>query len=59
MLKLKQYFCKHDFIQIGKHKHTSQNLYQCKKCNVFYIYHLGINTGYKCKTPNIGGWIKI
>lgn len=58
-LKLRQYFCKHDFTYLTKHKTTSQNLWQCKKCSVYYIQHWGIGIGYKCKEPNIKGWEKI
>ncbi len=56
MLKIKQYFCEHVYRRIGEHEHTQQNLYQCRKCEVFYIKHYGIGISYKCKTPNIGGW---
>lgn len=57
MLKLRKYFCKHDFRYIAKHNSTSQNLWQCEKCKVYVIQHWGIGTHYKCKEPNIGGWI--
>ena len=56
ILKLRQYLCKHDFIQIGKHISTSQNLWKCKKCDIYYIQHWGMGVGYKCKTPNLDGW---
>ncbi|MBB6445825.1 hypothetical protein HNR53_002474 [Bacillus benzoevorans] len=58
MLNLKQYFCNHDYQCIAEHKSTQSNLWKCKKCNVYYIQHYGIGIGYKCKVPNIGGWIK-
>lgn len=57
MLKLKQYFCRHDFEFKAKHKSTSQNLWQCKKCGVYIIQHWGLNNYYKCKELNIDGWI--
>jgi len=59
MLKLRQYLCKHDFKLIAKHKCTSQNLWQCKKCGVFVIQHWGIGLNYKCKVPNICGWVEV
>jgi hypothetical protein len=59
MLKLKQYFCKHDYSCIAEHSSTQSNLWKCKKCGVFYIQHYGINVGYKCKIPNVGGWVDV
>lgn len=59
MLKLKQYICRHDFKHIAQHRSTKQNLWKCRKCDVFVIQHWGIGTHYKCKTPNIEGWIHI
>jgi hypothetical protein len=56
MLKLKQYFCKHDFKLIAKHNSTQQNLYQCNKCKAYKIQHHGINCEYVCKSPNIKDW---
>ena len=58
MLKLKQYFCRHKFKVIARQKDTQQNLWKCPKCGVFCIQHYGIGLSYKCKAPNIGGWIK-
>lgn len=57
MLKLKQYFCKHDYKYLANHKSTQQNLWTCERCDVFVIQHYGIVAHYKCKEPNIGGWI--
>ena len=59
MLKLRQYFCKHNFVVIAQHAHTQSNLWKCRKCKVYYIQHYGIGLGYKCKVPNVGGWIKL
>ena len=59
MLKVKQYICKHDFRVIAQHQSTQSNLWQCKKCDVYYVQHYGINVGYKCKVPNIGGWEEV
>lgn len=56
MLKLKQYFCSHHHQFIGKHRYAQQNLWQCKKCDVFIIEHFGIGLSYACKTPNIDNW---
>ncbi|MCK9198087.1 MAG: hypothetical protein M0P49_00620 [Bacilli bacterium] len=58
ILKLKQYFCNHKFGLIATHKTSSQNLWQCPKCGVFYIQHWGIGIGYKIKTPNLDNWVK-
>jgi hypothetical protein len=57
ILKLKQYFCRHDFKYIARHQSTSQNLWECKKCQVYVIQHWGLDTHYKCKEPNIDGWL--
>ena len=56
MLKLIQYFCKHDFKCIARHESYSENLWKCTKCGIYYIQHYGIGIGYKCQIPNIGGW---
>lgn len=56
VLKLKQYFCRHDYKLIGKHQSTSQNLWQCFKCEVFVIQHWGLGISYKSKTPHLSGW---
>jgi hypothetical protein len=56
MLRLKQYFCRHQWDAIAKHRSANESLYQCKRCAVFFIFHHGLFIGYKCKTPNIGGW---
>ena len=58
MLKLKQCLCRHDFILIAEHNSTSQNLWQCSKCDLYYIQHWGLGIGYNCKKPNINGWVK-
>lgn len=57
MLKIRQYFCKHDYELVATHGSTSQNLWQCKKCDVFVVQNWGVGLYYKCKEPNIGGWI--
>lgn len=57
MLKLKQYLCKHDYEYLAREKDTSQNLWQCKKCKVFYVQHWGIGVGVKCKDYPIMNWI--
>lgn len=59
MLKLRQYFCKHDFKCIGKHEICQENLWRCIKCETYYIQHYGMGIGYKCQIPNIGGWRKV
>ena len=56
-LKIHQYFCRHSFEFKAKHKSTSQNLWQCGKCNVYCIQHYGIGVHYYNKTPHINGWI--
>lgn len=59
MLKLKQYFCRHDYGIIAEHEQTQSNLWKCKKCNLYFVQHYGIDVGYKCKVPNIGGWVRV
>ena len=54
---IKQFFCRHNFIYLAKHKSTQQNLWMCDKCGIHLIQHYGIGVHYKCKQPNIGGWI--
>lgn len=56
MLKIKQYFCKHDFYRIAEHEHVKQNLWECSKCRVYCIQQWGIGTHYFCKKQNITGW---
>jgi ribosomal protein L37AE/L43A len=55
-LKLKQYFCNHDFYYTARHKTVSQNLWKCRKCGVYYIQSYLLDIGYKSKTPHIDGW---
>jgi hypothetical protein len=57
MLKLKQYFCRHNFEHIAKHKCSQQNLWRCTKCGVFVIQHYGLDLSYKSQTPQLEGWI--
>ena len=56
LLKIKQYFCNHDFYKRAEHNHTSQNLWECSKCEVYCVQHWGIGLHYFCKSPNISGW---
>ena len=49
MLKLKQYFCKHDLFLLARHKIVSEELYQYSKCGVYEIRHTGILTRFKTK----------
>jgi len=56
---IRQMICRHNYKVIAKHRHTQSNLWQCDKCNVFYIQHYGIWVGYKCRVPNIGGWVAV
>lgn len=57
MLKLKQYLCKHDYKYLAKNKHISENLWQCKKCGVYYIQHWGLGIGFKSKNIGNAKWI--
>lgn len=59
MLKLRQYFCKHDYKQIAYHLSSAQNLWQCSKCKVFYIQHWGMGIGVAMKIPNLDGWVRL
>lgn len=57
MLKLKQYFCKHDFYLIAKHRIVSENLYKCSRCNVYMARHMGIGVSFKTKElPSKSKW---
>ncbi|AEZ50464.1 hypothetical protein F400_gp017 [Bacillus phage BCD7] len=58
MGRIRQFFCTHDYKHIADHNCSQQNLWQCKKCKLYYIQHYGIGIGYSCRVPNIGGWIK-
>ena len=49
MLRLKQYFCKHNLTCIGINKNCQENLWYCNKCDVYYIQHYGIGIGYFTK----------
>ncbi|OZT77126.1 hypothetical protein CFN03_08605 [Salinicoccus roseus] len=55
-IKLKQFFCRHNWKHIAPHKHTSQDLYQCQHCYIYLIHHRGINASYKSRDSHIGGW---
>lgn len=57
MLKLRQYLCKHDYEYIARNKHISENLWQCKKCKVYYMQHWGLGIGYKSKTKGNATWV--
>jgi hypothetical protein len=57
MLKIKQYFCRHNFELYAKHGSSSQNLWKCTKCHVYCIQHYGIGVHYLHKTPHITGWL--
>ena len=57
VLKLRQYFCRHDFTHVACHRSSMQNLWMCDKCEVFVIQHWGLGIHYKHKTPHIDGWI--
>ena len=56
-LKINQYFCKHDYTLVAKHRSVSENLWKCEKCHVYYIQHWRLGLGYKSRTPHIEGWI--
>ena len=57
MLKIRQYFCKHDFNLLAKHKIVSEDLYQCSKCGVYMVRHRGIGVSFKSKEfPLCGKW---
>lgn len=58
VLKIRQYLCRHDYICIARHKSTSQNLWKCSKCGVYYIQHWGLGIGYACVKPNLNGWVE-
>lgn len=55
-LYLKQYLCRHKFRYIARHKHTSQNLWICDKCEVYCIQHWGLGAYYYSKTPHLSNW---
>jgi hypothetical protein len=57
VLRIRQYFCRHKFKHIAKHRAVSENLWQCPKCQVYCIQHWGIGVHYYSKTPHINGWI--
>ena len=57
--RIRQLFCKHGWVRLARHKSSSQNLFQCQKCKLFHIYHVGLCIGYNTKEPNLGGWISL
>ncbi len=57
MLKIKQYFCNHNFYLLAQHRIVSEDLHQCIKCGVYMVRHRGIGVDYKCKEfPLCGNW---
>lgn len=50
MLKLRQYFCRHNFKLKVKHRHTNQTLSICKKCGVYKTSHDGLILEFKHKS---------
>lgn len=51
MLKLRQYFCRHDFKYLARHKSVSENLWCCPKCNVYCVQHWKLGLHYKTNDP--------
>ncbi len=45
--KLKQLLCKHNFEFVGKNKYINENLWQCRKCGIYYIQYYNLGIGYK------------
>lgn len=56
---MKIFKCKHDYKLKAEHETTQSHLWQCKKCKLYYVQHYGIDVGYTCKVPNIGGWVRV
>lgn len=52
------WFGRHDYEYVARHRSSSQNLWWCRRCGLFYIQHWGLGIGYTHKTPHIGGWVK-
>ncbi|MGJ0847375.1 hypothetical protein ACR77J_11860 [Tissierella praeacuta] len=52
-LKIKQLFCKHKFVYLGKHKDIQEHLWQCTKCRIFLVKNTGILVSYKTNRPDI------
>ena len=57
MLKLKQYLCKHDYKYLARNRDINEYLWQCNKCKVYYVGHLGTMASFKSKTKPKGNWI--
>ena len=57
MRTLKQRFCKHKYLVLGENKIVSEFLYQCKKCKLHAVSHMGVGIEYKTdKFPTNKGW---
>lgn len=54
---LRQFFCRHDFRIEACHKHVSENLYQCTKCSVYFVWHWGLGLGFKSKSCPGEDWL--
>jgi len=56
MLKLKQYFCRHDFKVVGIHRNINSRLSRCSKCGVYEHLHMGIMCSFKTNDINPDEW---
>ena len=57
ILKLNQYFCKHDYKYLAKNKHINENLWWCPKCRVYYVQYWMLGIGFKCKLPRFNDYL--
>ena len=57
MRTLKQRFCKHHYVVIAENQVVNEFLYQCKKCKLYAVSHMGVGIEYKTdKFPTNNGW---
>ncbi len=57
MRTLKQLFCKHKYLVLGENQIVSEFLYQCQKCGLYAVSHMGVGIEYKTdKFPTNKGW---
>lgn len=57
MKSMKQRFCKHRYMLIATNEIVNEFLYQCEKCGLYAVSHMGVGIEYKTsKFPTNKGW---
>lgn len=50
--------CKHNYIYLGHSKRSGgEQLFKCKKCGIYYVFHKYVNIGIKTNDINIDDYV--